>query len=185
MKNFSYSNITRIVFGKGQIAKLPTLIPKGKQVLVTYGGGSIKRNGVYTQVMDALKDYQVKEFGGIEANPDFDTAVKAVDMVKSMGVDDTFLLAVGGGSVADATKFIAAAAKYKATTDPWDFVVAGGKGISGAVPMGCVMTLPAVSQISVRLIAYWQSYFSPCNSSTFIPRPVRRVITELLSLAER
>lgn len=145
MKNFNYANITRIVFGKGQIAKLPSLIPKDKKVLVVYGGGSIKRNGVYNQVMEALKGYTVGEFGGIEANPDFDTAVKATDIVKSMGVDDTFLLAVGGGSVADATKFIAAASKYTETPDPWNMVLSGGKGLRSAVPLGCVMTLPAVS----------------------------------------
>ena len=144
MKNFNYANITRIVFGKGQIAKLPSLIPAGKKVLVTYGGGSIKRNGVYNQVMEALKDYSVTEFGGIEANPDFDTVIKAVDSVKKMGVDNTFLLAVGGGSVSDVTKFIAAASKYTKTQDPWDMVTSGGKGIESAVPLGCVMTLPAV-----------------------------------------
>ena len=91
--------------------------------------------------MDALKGYSVNEFGGIEANPDFDTAVKATDIVKSMGVDNTFLLAVGGGSVADATKFIAAASKYTETPDPWNMVLSGGKGIQSAVPLGCVMTL--------------------------------------------
>ena len=144
MKNFNYANITRIVFGKGQIAKLPSLIPSGKKVLLTYGGGSIKRNGVYNQVMDALKGYSVTEFSGIEANPDFDTVVKAVDIVKKLGVDDTFLLAVGGGSVSDGTKFIAAASKYSKTSDPWDMVTSGGKGIESAVPMGCIMTLPAV-----------------------------------------
>lgn len=144
MKNFNYANITRIVFGKGQIAKLPSLIPSGRKVLLTYGGGSIKRNGVYNQVMDALKGYSVTEFGGIEANPDFDTVVKAVDIVKKLGVDNTFLLAVGGGSVSDGTKFIAAASKYSKTPDPWDMVTSGGKGIESAVPMGCIMTLPAV-----------------------------------------
>lgn len=144
MKNFNYANITRIVFGKGQIAKLPSLIPSGKKVLLTYGGGSIKRNGVYNQVMDALKGYSVTEFSGIEANPDFDTVVKAVDIVKKLGIDDTFLLAVGGGSVSDGTKFIAAASKYSKTSDPWDMVTSGGKGIESAVPMGCIMTLPAV-----------------------------------------
>ena len=111
---------------------------------MTYGGGSIKRNGVYNQVMTALKDFDITEFNGIEANPDFDTIVKAVDVVKQLGVDNTFILAVGGGSVADGTKFIAAASKYTKTNDPWDFVLAGGKGIDSAVPMGCVMTLPAV-----------------------------------------
>ena len=152
MKNFNYANITRIVFGKGQIAKLPSLIPKDKKVLVVSGGGSIKRNGVYNQVMDALKGYSVNEFGGIEANPDFDTAVKATDIVKSMGVDNTFLLAVGGGSVADATKFIAAASKYTETPDPWNMVLSGGKGIQSAVPLGCVMTLPAVYRLTCCFI---------------------------------
>ena len=88
------------------------------------------------------------DFGGIEANPDFYTMVKALDVVKKMGVDNTFLLAVGGGSVADGTKFIAAASKYTATSDPWDMVTSGGKGIVGAVPLGCVMTLPAVAILS-------------------------------------
>lgn len=145
MRNFNYANITRIVFGKGQIAKLPTLIPPNKKVLLTYGGGSIKRNGVYNQVITALKDYNVTEFSGIEANPDYDTVIKAVDTVKKLGTDDVFLLAVGGGSVADGTKFIAAASKYTKTSDPWDMVTSGGKGIQSAVPLGCVMTLPAVS----------------------------------------
>lgn len=147
MRNFNYANITRIVFGKGQIAKLPTLIPQGKKVLMTYGGGSIKRNGVYEQVTAALKDYDVTEFSGIEANPDYDTVVKAVDMVKQLGTDNVFLLAVGGGSVADGTKFISAASKYTKSSDPWDLVLSGGKGITSAVPMGCVMTLPAVPYI--------------------------------------
>ena len=73
VNNFNFANITRIVFGKGQIAQLPTLIPKDRIVYMTYGGGSIKRNGTYDQVMTALKGYEVHEFGGIEANPDFDT----------------------------------------------------------------------------------------------------------------
>ena len=102
--------------------------------------------------MDALKGYSVNEFGGIEANPDFDTAVKATDIVKSMGVDNTFLLAVGGGSVADATKFIAAASKYTETPDPWNMVLSGGKGIQSAVPLGCVMTLPAVYRLTCCFI---------------------------------
>ena len=148
INNFNYANPTRIVFGKGEIKKLSELVLKNAIVFMTYGGGSIKRNGVYDQVMEALKGYKIVEFGGIEANPDFDTVVKAVDVVKKMGVDNTFLLAVGGGSVADGTKFIAAASKYTATSDPWDMVTSGGKGIVGAVPLGCVMTLPAVAILS-------------------------------------
>ena len=148
MRNFDYANITRIVFGKGQIAKLPLLIPSGKKVVMTYGGGSIKRNGVYDQVKTALKGFEVTEFGGIEANPDFDTLVKAVDIVKGLGPDNCYLLAVGGGSVADGTKFIAAASKYSKPDSLWEMVKSGGKGIDGAVPMGCVMTLPAVEMES-------------------------------------
>ena len=82
ISNFNYANPTRIVFGKGEIKKLSELVPKNAIVFMTYGGGSIKRNGVYDQVMEALKGYEIVEFGGIEANPDFDTLVKAVDVVK-------------------------------------------------------------------------------------------------------
>ena len=78
VSNFNFANPTRIVFGKGQIAQLSTLVPKGSIVYMTYGGGSIKRNGVYDQVKEALKDYEIHEFGGIEANPDFDTLKNAV-----------------------------------------------------------------------------------------------------------
>ena len=108
MQNFSYCNPTRIVFGKGSIAKLPALIPSSARILLTYGGGSIKRNGVYDQIKSALKDHTVFEFGGIEPNPQFATCMKAVDLVHSERID--FLLAAGGGSVLDGTKFIAAAA---------------------------------------------------------------------------
>ena len=144
IRNFDYANPTRILFGKGQIAMLPQVIPKGTTIFMTYGGGSIKRNGVYDQVIKALEGYEIVEFGGIEANPDFDTLVKAVEIIRKMNMDNLFLLAVGGGSVSDGTKFIAAASKYTKTVDPWDMVTSGGKGITGAVPMGCVMTLPAV-----------------------------------------
>ena len=82
--NFELANPTRVVFGKGQIAKLPELIPKDKIVFMTYGGGSIKRNGVYDQVKKALEGYEVMEFGGIEANPDFDTLMKAVRIIKTL-----------------------------------------------------------------------------------------------------
>ena len=143
--NFDFANPTRVIFGKGQIAKLPELIPKDKIVFMTYGGGSIKRNGVYGQVIKALEGYEIVEFGGIEANPDFDTLVKAVEIIRKMNMDNLFLLAVGGGSVADGTKFIAAAAKYTKSDDLWKMVLAAGSDLEDALPMGCVMTLPAVS----------------------------------------
>lgn len=144
VKNFNYANPTRIVFGKGEIKRLSELVPKNSIVFMTYGGGSIKRNGVYDQVMDALKGYEIIEFGGIEANPDFDTLVKAVDVVKKLDMSRVFLLAVGGGSVADGTKFIAAACKYTKSDDLWNLVLAGGSDLEDALPMACVMTLPAV-----------------------------------------
>lgn len=144
ISNFNYANPTRIVFGKGEIKKLSELVPKNAIVFMTYGGGSIKRNGVYDQVMEALKGYEIVEFGGIEANPDFDTLVKAVDVVKKLDMSRVFLLAVGGGSVADGTKFIAAACKYTKSDDLWNLVLAGGSDLEDALPMGCVMTLPAV-----------------------------------------
>jgi len=139
MENFVYCCPTRIVFGKGTIPQLRDLVPSDQHVLITYGGGSIKKNGVYDQVREAFSDHKVSEFGGIEPNPVYETLMKAVEVVKSEGVG--FLLAVGGGSTLDGTKFIAAAARYEAG-DPWDILSAGGK-IESAVPMGTVLTLPA------------------------------------------
>ena len=144
VNNFNFANTTRIVFGKGQIAELPSLIPKDRIVYMTYGGGSIKRNGTYEQVINALKGYEVHEFGGIEANPDFDTLIKAVAEIKQMDMDRVMLLAVGGGSVADGTKFIAAACKYPDPDGLWDMVLSGGSVIKDALPLGVVLTLPAV-----------------------------------------
>jgi NADP-dependent alcohol dehydrogenase len=138
MFNFSYQNPTRIVFGEGQISQLAALVPKGSKVLLTYGGGSIKHNGVYQQVMQALDGFEVIEFSGIEPNPSFETLLKAVDIVKTQGIN--YLLPVGGGSVVDGTKFIAAAALFQG--DPWD-ILAKRAPISAALPLGCVLTLPA------------------------------------------
>lgn len=138
MFNFSYQNPTRIVFGKDQLSQLRKLIPTGAKVLFTYGGGSIKHNGVYQQVVDALKGFDWQEFGGIEPNPSFETLMRAADVVRREKID--FLLAVGGGSVIDGTKFVAAAAVFEG--DAWDILAKGAK-ITAAVPLGCVLTLPA------------------------------------------
>jgi len=139
MKNFEFYNPVRVIFGKNQLTKLSNLIPKEKKVLLLYGGGSIKKNGVYEQVMDVLKDYTVLEFGGIEPNPHYETAMNAVEMIKKEKID--FLLAVGGGSVVDATKFIAAATLYTAG-DPWD-IMSKNAPVEAALPLGVVITLPA------------------------------------------
>jgi NADP-dependent alcohol dehydrogenase len=141
MNNFEFYNPVRICFGKGEIAKLNTLVPKGEKVLMTYGGGSIKKNGVYEQVMRALKGFDVIEFGGIEVNPHYETLMKAVEVVRREKV--AFLLAVGGGSVLDGTKFIAAAALYDGA-DPWEILSRRYEArVERAVPLGAVLTLPA------------------------------------------
>ena len=138
MNNFEFCNPVKVVFGKGSIARLSALIPEGSKVLVVYGGGSIKKNGIYEQVTAALKDFHTYEFGGIEANPRYETCMKAVELVKRENID--FLLAVGGGSVIDATKFIASATFFEG--DPWDILSKGGV-IKKALPLGVVLTLAA------------------------------------------
>lgn len=139
MYNFEFKNPVKIIFGKGTISKVSAEIPKNAKVLMTYGGGSIKQNGVYDQVKNALKDVELLEFGGIEVNPHYETCMKAVEIVKAENID--FLLSVGGGSVLDATKFIAAAARFE-KGDPWEFILRRKK-VEDAVPLGAILTLPA------------------------------------------
>ncbi|MCL5260902.1 MAG: iron-containing alcohol dehydrogenase [Gammaproteobacteria bacterium] len=138
MQNFTYQNPVRIHFGKGEISKLQDEISSKQRVLLTYGGGSIKKNGVYKQVMDALAGREVYEFSGIEPNPHFETLMQAVKIAQEKKID--FLLAVGGGSVVDGTKFIAAAIDFNG--DPWDILTKPAP-LKSAVPLGCVLTLPA------------------------------------------
>ncbi|MFI3327902.1 MAG: iron-containing alcohol dehydrogenase [Rikenellaceae bacterium] len=138
MKNFEFQNPTKIIFGKGEIAKLSQELPKDAKIMVTMGGGSIKSNGVYDQVMAALKGFDYVEFWGIEPNPRVETVRKAVELGKKEGVN--FILAVGGGSVVDATKLIMSSINTEA--EPWDIVI--GKAQPGAfVPFASVITLPA------------------------------------------
>ena len=139
MENFEFYNPVKVIFGKDQLTKLSNLIPKEKKILILYGGGSIKKNGVYDQVTENLKDHTFLEFSGIEPNPHYETAMKAVELIQKEKID--FLLAIGGGSVVDATKFIAAAALYKAG-DPWDIMSKGAK-VEAAIPLGVILTLPA------------------------------------------
>jgi len=139
MYNFEYKNPVKIIFGKDTISKVAGEVPKNAKVMLTYGGGSIKKNGVYDQIKNALKDIKLVEFGGIEVNPHYETCMKAVEIVKAENID--FLLSVGGGSVLDATKFIAAAALYK-NGDPWD-ILAKNRPVKSALPIGAVLTLPA------------------------------------------
>ncbi|HWQ55975.1 MAG TPA: iron-containing alcohol dehydrogenase [Bryobacteraceae bacterium] len=138
MQNFEYQNPVKILFGRGQIARIASEIPAGARVLITYGGGSIRSNGVYDQVKTALAGWHVAEFGGIEPNPAYETLMRAVEKIRAEKLD--FLLAVGGGSVLDGTKFIAAAVPFHG--EPWD-ILAKGAPVESALPIGCVLTLPA------------------------------------------
>lgn len=139
MKNFSYYNPVRVEFGKGAIANMKDLIPRDKKILMVYGGGSIKSNGVYDQAVAALAGCDWLEYSGIEPNPSYHTCLKCIELIKKEKVE--FLLAVGGGSVLDAVKFIAAGALSE-SSDLWQSVVKEGN-IEAALPLGAVLTLPA------------------------------------------
>jgi NADP-dependent alcohol dehydrogenase len=139
MNNFQYKNPTKILFGKGQMENLATEIPENAKVLMLFGGGSIKTNGIYAQVSKALSKFEVIEFGGIPANPEYDVLMEALDIIKTENI--TFLLAVGGGSVIDGTKFLSAAALYEGE-EPWDILSKNIRTLKG-MPFGSVLTLPA------------------------------------------
>ncbi|MGR5236611.1 iron-containing alcohol dehydrogenase [Vibrio alfacsensis] len=140
---FSYVNPTRIFFGQNQIAAITDAIPANQKVLVIYGGGSIKNNGVYDQVSQALEGRDWLEFSGVEPNPTKETLDKAVNIVKEQSVD--FILAVGGGSVIDGSKYVAAASKYSG--DGWDIMI-GKHKVTDATPLGAILTLPATGSES-------------------------------------
>ncbi|WP_426054908.1 iron-containing alcohol dehydrogenase [Janthinobacterium sp. PSPC2-1] len=139
MKNFEFHNPTRIVFGLDTVAKLSTLVPHDARVLILYGGASAEKTGTLAEVRAALGQRTVQEFGGIEPNPSYETLMRAVALVRDEKVD--FLLAVGGGSVIDGTKFVAAAALYDG--EPWEIAERGGANVQRALPFGTVLTLPA------------------------------------------
>ena len=139
MNNFEYKNPTKIIFGKDSIEKLTNEIPKDAKVLLLYGGGSIMKNGIYDQVKTALAQFEVIEFGGIPANPEYAVLMDALNVIKTKKI--TYLLAVGGGSVIDGTKFLSAAALFEGET-PWDILSKNIKTEKG-MPFGTVLTLPA------------------------------------------
>ncbi len=157
MQNFTFWNPTKLIFGKGQLEQLKTEIPRyGKKVLVVYGGGSIKRSGLYDKIMNLLNEInaQVYELPGVEPNPRITTARKGVEICKQEGID--LLLAVGGGSVIDCTKLIAAGAKYDG--DAWDLVVRKA-AVQDALPFGTVLTLAATGSEmnSGSVITNWET----------------------------
>lgn len=153
MLNFTYKNSTEILFGKGMISEITSRVPQNVPVLLAYGGGSIKRNGVYDQVCRALAKHHVIEFAGIEANPQYETCLRAVEVVRREKIG--FIMAVGGGSVLDAAKFIAAATVFQGP-DPWEILRTVGAVVQGALPLGTVLTLPATG--------------SECNGGSVISR---------------
>ncbi len=140
---FTYQNPTKIEFGQGKISKISKLIPQDKKVLLLYGGGSIKKNGVYDQTADALKDHTFFEFGGVEANPTKETLDKAISYGRENEVD--YVLAVGGGSVVDGAKYIANAYYYDG--DGWD-LLEGKYSASKALEIGVILTLAATGSES-------------------------------------
>ena len=137
MDNFIFHNPTRLIFGKGMIAQLSQQIPADKRIMITFGGGSVKTNGVYEQVIQALEGRDYTEFWGIESNPDISTLKKAIESGKEKNID--FLLAVGGGSVIDGTKLISAGIPYNG--DAWELVKKGSA--QNTIPLGTVLTIPA------------------------------------------
>ena len=146
MQNFMFHNPTRIVFGRGEIARLRELVPGGARVLVTYGQGSVLRNGVLDQVRCALADHaRLFEFGGIEANPACETLDQAIALGREERVN--WILAVGGGSVVDGSKYIAAGMAHPGA--PWELLTTDAASrLTGVMPIGVVLTLPATGSES-------------------------------------
>ena len=186
MLNFELYNPTNLIFGKGQIEKLSTFVPKGAKILLAYGGGSIFKNGVHEQVINNLKGFDIVEFGGIEPNPHFETLMKAVEVIKAEKID--FILAVGGGSVIDGVKFISAAVNFQG--NPIDILQKRILIKENAVPFGTVLTLPAtgseMNSGSVVTIAATQEKlafggsalfpkFSICDPTVIVSLPKRQL----------
>lgn len=185
MLNFEFYNPVNIVFGQGQIKILGRLIPGKTKIMLAYGGGSIFKNGVYDQVKAALPACDMVEFGGIEPNPKYETLMKAVEIVKSENIG--FILAVGGGSVLDGAKFIAAAALWEAG-DPWTFLTNRRLSVTRAIPLGSVLTLPATgsemngNSVVTRLSSQEKLAF---NSNAVLPQFSILDPTTVFSLPEK
>ncbi|MBU2870704.1 iron-containing alcohol dehydrogenase [Colwellia sp. E2M01] len=186
MLNFNFQNPTKINFGEGQIEVIAKEIPADAKVLLVYGGGSIKSNGVYQQVIDALAEHTYFEFSGIEPNPKYDTLMKAQEIIKAENID--YILAVGGGSVVDGAKFIAAAALFEGSSEnsePWD-IIAKQAPITKALPLGAILTLPATGSESNGNSVVTRDGNKRPFSSPFV-RPLFAVLdpTVTLSLSDR
>ncbi|MDF2412321.1 MULTISPECIES: alcohol dehydrogenase [Aeromonas] len=166
MNNFTLHTPTKILFGKGQVAQLREQLPSDARILITYGGGSVVRSGLLEQIRCELAGMTLFEFGGIEPNPTYETLMGAVALARAERID--FLLAVGGGSVLDGTKFIAAAAHYDEARDPWHILETVGSEVRSAIALGSVLTLPATgSEMNMGAVVTRRStgdkvhFFSP------------------------
>ncbi|KZN51419.1 iron-containing alcohol dehydrogenase [Pseudoalteromonas luteoviolacea] len=166
MLNFNFYNPTEIFFGEGQVAEITKAIPSEAKVLVVYGGGSIHKNGIYEQVSAALNEFNWGEFAGIEPNPTYQTCMQAVEKIKAE--EFNYILAVGGGSVIDGSKFIAAAANFEG--EPWD-ILSKGAEVKSALPIGVVLTLPATGSES-------NSFSVVSNSETHDKLPFASILVQ-------
>ncbi|WP_434939516.1 iron-containing alcohol dehydrogenase [Shewanella sp. HL-SH8] len=170
MLNFNYRNPTHVVFGKDRIAELDQLVPANAKVLITYGGGSVVRFGTLDKVKAALGNRTVIEFGGIEANPKYDTLMQAVEVARKENID--FLLAVGGGSVMDGTKFIALAIQFEGDTA--SLLHHGFAPVPVAedkvIPLGVIATLPATgSEMNAFAVVSYKGGKFPVNHPSVYP----------------
>jgi len=170
VQDFIFHNPTKIIFGKDRLQEIDKVVPKNAKVLITYGGGSIKKFGTYAKVKAGLMGREVHEFGGIEPNPKFETLMRAVNLVKAKQID--FVLAVGGGSVLDGTKFIVLAVKYSGN-DPERLLTDGPDSIpmTEALPFGTVLTLPATgSEMNANSVITYNNGKYPFNSPLVYPQ---------------
>lgn len=182
MLNFSFQNATKINFGEDQIKSIANEIPADAKILVVYGGGSIKNNGVFEQVVSALAEHTWFEFSGIEPNPRYETLMKAQDIIEREKID--YLLAVGGGSVIDGAKFIAAAAHFEGQ-DPWDILVKQVP-VKKALPIGAVLTLPATgSESNGNSVVTRDGNKLPFSSAVVCPKFAVLDPSVTLSLSDR
>ena len=195
MNNFQYYNPVRIVFGEGQIKQLADLVPAKARVLITYGGGSAKRTGTLDEVKTALEnggERQIFEFGGIEPNPEFTTLLKAADMVNEQNID--FILAVGGGSVIDGSKFVALVSHLKeedgtvSRDQAWDALTSYTRDIDSAVDLGAVLTIPATgSEMNSGGVIYYSERQAKLPFGNPLVYPKFSILdpTKTLTLPER
>lgn len=168
LNNFYYYNPTKIIFGKGSVSKIVNEISDKRRILIVYGGGSIKNNGVYEQVLAALAKFEVFELPGIQPNPEYETCRKIISSITDNNID--FILAVGGGSVIDATKFAALA--YYSIDDPWNFMAGKSRLPAQALPFGCVLTLPGTgSEMNNGFVISNKSTLEKISCSSYATYP--------------